>query len=393
MLIYRKFSIIFKYFLFIYMFIQTYSLYNSNISAMFLLFLLITSLMINDYLRINKITINSKHIYFFSLLATIFISSSLSYLIEGLGSYFYLIYPLNELLALKGITKKGLFLLHFLLYIILIVHDMITFSDLNVLSLLALILIYLFMASTLYSLIVVKKEKEEVDKLNHKFQLTNMKLKEYALDVEKLTALKERNVVSQRFYDSIGHSLMALIMHLEFVEKMYEEKPEEAKKTLLKSNEIAKSSILSLREAVDLLKKKPVPLIKSFNDSIKDIIDTFCTTNDIKINFYTNKNLDGINLIIKNAIYKTINEFIATSIKNATEINIKISIENYTIHLILANNSISRAEIINSNLLHEIENRIASLNGLVNYFNKEDFGFGINIFIPIFIDEVFSFKQ
>ena len=41
-----------------------------------------------------------------------------------------------------------------------------------------------------------------------------MKLQKYALEVEEMTISRERTKVAQELHDSLGHSLMALNMHL-----------------------------------------------------------------------------------------------------------------------------------------------------------------------------------
>jgi signal transduction histidine kinase len=320
--------------------------------------------------------------YTCSLLFTIFISSLSTYFIRGFGASTYLIFSLDELLQLNGKTLKNLFLIHFSLYMTLVITDVGVPNNWNSFSsLVAVILSYFAIAGTIYTLKVIRTEKEEVSKLNKK-------LNQYALEVEELTASKERTMLAQELHDSVGHSLMALVMHLEFAKNMCDTNPEKVKDILIKSEDIAKSSISSIREAVSFLKEKRE--IESFNDSIEDIMNNFLLLNNIKINFNSDEKLDNLSKIIKTSLYKTIKESITNSIKHgkATEINIIISRENNNINLILTDNGIGCNKIIKSNGLLGIEDRVTSLNGSVNYFNDDTFGFGINICIPILMEEV-----
>ncbi|WP_010076596.1 sensor histidine kinase [Clostridium cellulovorans] len=193
--------------------------------------------------------------------------------------------------------------------------------------------------------------------------------------------------MAQELHDSVGHTLVALIMHLEFARKICDTNPEKVKQVLIKSEHIAKSSMSNLREAVNIIKEEE---IKSFNDSIKNIIDNFHMLNNIEINYRTNRHLDNLSLIIKNSMYKTIKEFITNSIKHgkSTKINIDISLKNNSINLILTDNGIGCNKIIKSNGLLGIENRITSLNGSVNYFSNANFGFKLDISIPISMEEL-----
>lgn len=356
---------------------------------MVILFALTTLVMINDYIRKTKLTINSRYIYNASLLFTILGGSVLTYFIRGFETNVFMTFPLAELLQLKGIRLKVLFAVHFILYLLLLITDIGMCNYLYKLpSLLPALFGYFALCSTINSEKIFRAEKEEVKKLNTKLELANMKLQQYALEVEALTVSKERTTMAQELHDSVGHTLIALIMHLEFATKICDAKPKKVKEVLIKSQHIAKSSINSLRDAVSLLKE--VPKINSFNDSIADIINNFHLLNDLKINFNADENLDKLNQIIKNSMYKTIKEFITNSIKHgkATEINIKISRENDSINLISTDNGIGCNKIIKSNGLLGIENRVTSLNGSVNYFSNDNIGFGINICIPILMEEV-----
>lgn len=160
------------------------------------------------------------------------------------------------------------------------------------------------------------------------------------------------------------------------------------KEVLIKSEDIAKSSISSLREAVKLLKNERD--IENFNGLIEKVINNFNLLNNIKINYNANKKLDDLSEIIKKYIYKTIQESITNSIKHgkSTEIDIKITRKQKSIALVLSDNGIGCNKLIKSNGLIGIENRVTSLNGSVNYISNANLGFRIDINIPILMEEI-----
>ncbi|WP_268055946.1 sensor histidine kinase [Clostridium estertheticum] len=285
--------------------------------------------------------------------------------------------------------KRFLFIVHsFSLYIV-------SFSEIGLpanwdkLTILCrTILFYVAVISIAHFVKKLQIEKHEVDKLNKKLQLANIKLKQYNLEVEELTTAKERARVSQELHDSLGHYLMALAMHLEFAKKICETKPEKVKEIIVKCEDIAKSSISSLREIVDLLKEERE--IVDFYGSIRKLINNFHLITDININFNADKNLDNLSPIIKSSIYKTIQEAITNSIKHgkSSEINIKIFNKNENINLIIKNNGIRCDKIIKSNGLNGIDDRVRLLNGFVNYSSSNNLGFSIDICIPIPMEEI-----
>ncbi|APC41894.1 sensor histidine kinase [Clostridium estertheticum] len=388
--VFKKYLLISKYVLSLSIFIAIYRFHNNNTSSMLALFILMFILLVNDYIRSTKLAINSRHMCF-SLLFTICGATVIKFFISGSdsGIIVYILLPLIEIYELKGMKKRFLFIVHsFSLYIV-------SFSEIGIpanwdkLTILCrTILFYVAVISIAHFVKKLQIEKNEVDKLNKKLQLANIKLKQYNLEVEELTTAKERARVSQELHDSLGHYLMALTMHLEFAKKICETKPAKVKEIIVKCEDIAKSSISSLREIVNLLKEERE--IVDFYGSIRKLINNFHLITDININFNADKNLDNLSPIIKGSIYKTIQEAITNSIKHgkSSEINIKIFNKNENINLIIKNNGIRCDKIIKSNGLNGIDDRVRLLNGFVNYSSSNNLGFSIDICIPIPMEEL-----
>jgi signal transduction histidine kinase len=68
---------------------------------------------------------------------------------------------------------------------------------------------------------------------------------------------------------------------------------------------------------------------------------------------------------------------------NATKINIEIIKNINNVKVIITDNGIGCDNILKSNGLNGIENRINSLGGEISYFSYNNLGFGIKLFIPI----------
>lgn len=385
----KKYLIAVKYFLLLSIFINIYFSYNNRIFPMTVLLVFSTILMMNDYLRSNKLVTSINYVYYSSLLFTIFGAVILAHFVSGAGTSIYIFFTLVELLKLKRSALKILFLVHLTSFMIMLILDIgIPTNWEKLISIGFNLLDYFAIASIAYSSIIVRREKEEVSKLNEKLKQANIKLQQNVFEIEELTASKERTMMAQELHDSLGHSLMALAMHLEFAENICDMNPDKVKEVIIKSQEIAKSSITSLREAVDLLKEDRE--IKDFNESIKTIIDNFHILNNIKINYSADKNFNNLSSVIKSSMYKTIKEFITNSIKHgrASEINIKIIREKNSIRLILTDDGIGCNKIIKSNGLLGIDNRIMSLNGVVKYLSNSRSGFMADISIPIIVEEM-----
>ncbi|WP_315067731.1 sensor histidine kinase [uncultured Clostridium sp.] len=365
-------------------FISIYFHYSSYILIMILLFSVTSIVIINDYIRIFKLKDQSKYVSI-SVLISILATAVLQHSMPGIRITICMYSLLFEIFQLEKKLLKFFLPTHWLLYFLISISNGEIYSGHGniYLSLGINLLSYFGTSGMLYNQKVLEAEKEEIKQLNEKLKLANIKLHEYSLKIEEVAISNERTRVSQELHDSLGHSLMALAMHLEFAKKIFTTKPEKVEDVLLQSEKIAKSSINDLREAVTLLNSDYE--IKDFDTSIDKLIHNFYLFSNLKITLNKNQNINDLTPIVKTSIYKTIQESITNSLKhgNSTEINIKVKVNNQNLELIITDNGIGCNNIIKSNGLNGIENRINSLGGTTYYFSYNNLGFGIRMFIPI----------
>ena len=192
---------------------------------MILLFSLCSIMIINGYIRNVKLKIQTKYIYI-SLFFSICAASILQYFVFGVSTTIYMYCFLFEIFQLKKSILKNFISIHLLLYFLVVVLNDIISGNVNIFFVLGIqLLAYFGVSGMFYNQKILEIEKEEIKQLNEKLKLANIKLQEYALEVEEVTISKERTRVAQELHDSLGHSLMALAMHLEFAKKICTTKP------------------------------------------------------------------------------------------------------------------------------------------------------------------------
>ena len=106
----------------------------------------------------------------------------------------------------------------------------------------------------------------------------NAKLKE-------VTIVKERTRIAQEMHDSIGHSLIALRMHLEFAENVIEANPKRAGEALSKAHTFSQKSIKELRKAVAVLKEQSMSSPIELEELLNDMIESLQTSGQSDIYF------------------------------------------------------------------------------------------------------------
>ena len=364
-------------------FINIYLKCNNNILAMILLFSLTTIIVINDFIRNMKLKSQPKYEYI-SLFLSICATAILHYFVDGLSTTLYMYCFLYEIFRFEGSILKIFLLINFLSYLLSIGLRSDFPNILKIISNLGItVFAYLTTTGMLYYQKNIEIEKEEIKQLNEKLKLANIKLQKYALEVEEITISRERTKVAQELHDSLGHSLMALTMHLEFAKNICSTKPKKTEEVLAQSEKIAKESISDLRNVVTLLNSETE--ITDFNNSLEKLINNFDLFSNIKITFTINEDIEDLSPTIKTSLYKTIQESITNSLShgNATEITIKITRTSENIKLIVTDNGIGCSNIIKSNGLNGIESRIKLLRGTTQYSSHNNLGFGIRVFIPI----------
>lgn len=380
----KKIYIIVKYIIFLAIFLHICLTGSYNFLVKTGLFLLTLILIVNDYFRRTRLFTSYKIVYFLSILFTILGAIVLRNFLIGPETVAYLFFILIEITRLKGLELFLLLFIHCSIFSTLLFLDMgipNNFEEFT--SVCGILLSYCSIAYTSYSINAIRREKERVNILNEDLKNKNIKLQQYALHIEELTITKERSHLAQELHDSVGHSLMALAMHLEFAKKICDTKQEKVKDIIIKSENITKTCISDLRQCFELLNEERE--IECFYEAIEDIFSNFSTFNNLKFIYKAAENLDSLSPVIKNSLYKNIKESITNSIKHgkASEIKINIIREKIFVILTIEDNGVGCTEIVKSNGLIGIENRTSSLKGNVDYFTSDNGGFGVKISIPL----------
>ncbi|WP_202709586.1 sensor histidine kinase [Sporosalibacterium faouarense] len=370
--------------------IGIYTRYKEDTKSLIIYVSIFAIILVNDYIRHNGI-IRKKRLVTISLLLSIIAGGILGYFARGYSD----IYPFMLTYEIIMFYNDGLgrALLSFNIITMIFSHlfDGVELSQIFLKSfwienILDILMFVFLIASVIIFILYLKlqvREKNRIQKLNTKLNESYQKLQEYSNKIEELTISKERNRVAQEIHDSLGHSLTALIMHLDFLEKITNEDDTKSRKLIIKTQEIARSSMKDLRKAVFALKEEKSKL--GFLDSLEELKNDLTINEALKINYDLGTELEKISPDLKNVIYITIKEALTNSIKhsNSTMIDIICCIKEHYVSLEINDNGVGCEEIIYGNGLDGINNRISIVGGNVKLNSSKDKGFSIAIFIPL----------
>ncbi|UYO99613.1 sensor histidine kinase [Oceanotoga sp. DSM 15011] len=356
---------------------------------------LIKYLIIVGFIFVNDIfryMIKSRRVFFiisfiFSIIISVFLTAYVSN--DFLIYFFFLTYEF--IIDESGIYSFLIGIFHFLsfTYIWLVNSGMNLIKDKNIFELIIYnstdfftnIFIYFVIVAILFLIKRLINERNKVMKLNEK-------LKNSLEEIEILTIQNERNRLAQEIHDSIGHSIAGLIMHLDYLEKIYKNNSKEVESIIEKSQNLARNSMKDLRKAVNTLKEDLN--INNLQESIENLIENVSTKEKV-IEYIFDGNIENMNQNIKYTVFRISQELITNSLKHSKGSKIYLYIKNDGdfIEIKESDNGFFNGIFEKGNGLKGIEKRVKSVNGEVIYDYEKNF----SILIKIPLEGVYNDKS
>jgi signal transduction histidine kinase len=111
-------------------------------------------------------------------------------------------------------------------------------------------------------------------------EAANRQLRRYALRIEDVATLQERNRIAREIHDSLGHSLTAFNLHVEAALRLFNSDPDEAKELLVEAKQLGSNALQSVRESVGTLRSQPLQG-KSLEAAIGQLTEDFARSTGI----------------------------------------------------------------------------------------------------------------
>jgi signal transduction histidine kinase len=111
-------------------------------------------------------------------------------------------------------------------------------------------------------------------------EAANSQLRRYALRIEDVATLQERNRIAREIHDSLGHSLTAFNLHVAAALRLFNSDPEEAKDLLIEAKQLGSNALQSVRESVGTLRSHPLQG-KSLTAAITQLTEDFARSTGI----------------------------------------------------------------------------------------------------------------
>jgi signal transduction histidine kinase len=178
-------------------------------------------------------------------------------------------------------------------------------------------LTFLFLHLLVDAVLAAQKGQEQLKQ-------ANTRLREYALRVEELATVQERNRIARDIHDSLGHSLTVFNIHIGAALRLIHTDPPEAEALLLEVKQLGSQTLQEVRESVTMLRADPLQG-KSLYDAIDSLVREFDRTTGIQPTF-TYEILAPLSVELNFTLYRLVQESLTNIRKHADASEVTISI-------------------------------------------------------------------
>lgn len=187
-----------------------------------------------------------------------------------------------------------------------------------------------FVLKLVSTLLSERRAKEEL-------AAAHEQLRQYALQIEELAAVQERNHIAREIHDSLGHTLTAQNIQLQTAVKLWQRDPSKAHSFLQQAQQLAATAMQEVRRSVRALREdaEEPPLEEAIAHLVKD----FQQGTGIAIS----TSIKGQTIIcprMRKTLHRTVQEALTNIRKHAqaTQVNIQLSTTANDVNLVIEDN-------------------------------------------------------
>ncbi len=183
----------------------------------------------------------------------------------------------------------------------------------------------IFIQMAVNALLQEFNSRQKLSIANEKLAIANTQLREYALRIEELATVQERNRIARDIHDSVGHALTVLNLHLEAALKLWKSDPAEATEFIFEAKKLGSNALKEVRQSIMTLRIDPIARL-SLEEAITSLVEEFQRSSsvipilEIDLQF-------PIKNEIKIAVYRIVQETLTNICKHADATEVKITIQ------------------------------------------------------------------
>ncbi|MBQ0064879.1 MAG: sensor histidine kinase [Firmicutes bacterium] len=232
----------------------------------------------------------------------------------------------------------------------------------------------LFGVYALCLLLTKEKEREETEKELKRLEQVNVQLGHYVTLSQKMAEDNERKRISREIHDTLGHALTGILAGVDACQVLIDLDIEKTKKQLAVVSDVVRQGIKDVRGALN--KMRPGALEENpLKESLAKMIHEFEEISNIEILFYYEWEKADFDKASEDIIYRIVQESITNALRHgkATKVEVNLFDDAYKYIITIQDNGPGCEEIKYGFGLKQMQERVAILNGTVQFYGDNGF--------------------
>jgi signal transduction histidine kinase len=165
-------------------------------------------------------------------------------------------------------------------------------------------------------------------------ELSNQKLRKYALTTERLAQSQERNRIARELHDTLAHTLSSVSVQLEAVKALFDLNPGDSKKLLIKSIENTRNGLKETRRTLKDLRSSE---LESFGliGAINNVLLSAKERGGFQVNTSLGKDLDSLNDEISHSLFRIVQEAMENIVRHSNAKNVSLTLHLHKNEIVL----------------------------------------------------------
>ena len=235
-----------------------------------------------------------------------------------------------------------------------------------------------------------KNENERIRKLNEQLNQANDQLRDYAVNMERMTQMRERNRLAREIHDTLGHTLTGIIMGADAGLALFDAAPEESKKRIQVVAQTARNGLTDVRRSIKALRPDTLERY-SLAEALEGLVENFRLTTSAQITYSQEAGELNLDSDEEDTLYRVVQEGLTNAVRHgkADRIEIRITRTGNVVTVSIRDNGTGCDRTEEGFGLRHMRERLEMLGGTLSYGNldagAEDgyTGFFITVCLPV----------
>ena len=170
-----------------------------------------------------------------------------------------------------------------------------------------------------------KNENERIRKLNEQLNQANDQLRDYAVNMERMTEMRERNRLAREIHDTLGHTLTGIIMGADAGLALLDVAPEESRKRIQVVAQTARNGLTDVRRSIKALRPDTLERY-SLAEALEGLVENFRLTTSAQITYCQEAGELNLDSDEEDTLYRVVQEGLTNAVRHGKADRVEIRI-------------------------------------------------------------------